>query len=106
MHVRYPHLTHINNLKSDPQAEISIAAHEARLRGEAIHIEHVLPQRAFAVVVIGMVTGGATDEAVLEFIRSNYRLVLLSKAETVALNRANRSRISPDRLAGIQLSPR
>jgi hypothetical protein len=58
MHVRYPHLTHINNLKTDPRAEISVAAHEARLRGEAVNIEHVLPQRAFAVVITGMVTRG------------------------------------------------
>jgi hypothetical protein len=103
MRIRYPHLTHSNSLKTDQRAEISVAAHEARLRGEAINIEHVLPQRAFALLVIGMVTNGATDEAILQFIKDNYRLVLLSKVETATLNRANRSRISPDRLAGIPM---
>ena len=101
--VCYPHLGHLNSLKTDHRAEISVAAHEARLRGEPVNIEHVQPQRAFAVAVIEMVTSDATDESVLRFIKDNYRLVLLSKTETAALNRANRSRISPDRLAGITL---
>ncbi len=73
--VCYPHPTHLNSLKTDPQAEISIEAHKALLRGEAINIEHVLPQRAFAVKVIEMVTSGATDEAILRFISSHHQRV-------------------------------
>jgi hypothetical protein len=43
MRVCYPHLTHINNMKSDPRAEISVAAHAARALGEVVFIEHVQP---------------------------------------------------------------
>lgn len=105
MHVRYPHLTHINGLKTDPAAELSRQAHEARKRGEPLLIEHVLPQRAYAQKVIGLVNGGATDEDVLRFIKENYRLILLTKDETAAINRLNRSRITTDRIAdaGIEL---
>jgi hypothetical protein len=62
-----------------------------------------MPQRAFAQEVIQLVTSGTTDEEVLSFIQKNYRLVLLTPQETMALNRLNRSRITPDRLtdAGI-----
>jgi hypothetical protein len=33
LRVRFPHLTHINQCKTDPDAEISKAACEARRRG-------------------------------------------------------------------------
>ncbi len=98
-HVRYPHLTHINSLKTDPDAEISVQAHEARKRGETLMIEHVLPQRAYARKVISLVNDGATDEEVLRFIKENYRLVLLTSDETTKINRLNRSRITEDRIA-------
>ncbi len=99
MHVRYPHLTHINGLKTDPAAEISVQAHEARERGEPLLIEHVLPQRAYARRVIELVNDGATDDEVLRFIQDNYRLVLLTREETTRINRLNRSRITEDRIA-------
>jgi len=95
----YPHLSHVNNLKKDPEAEISEAAFEARLRGEPVYIEHVLPRRAYALKVIALVGEGATDNEVCAFIRANYRLVLLTKDETQRLNRLNRSRITKDRIA-------
>lgn len=59
IHVSYPHLSHINNLKVDPSAEISVDAHKARLRGEPLFIEHVLPQRAYARQIIWLVNEGA-----------------------------------------------
>ena len=101
--VKYPHLRHINNLKNYAEAECSVDAHHARLRGERVLIEHVMPQRAFAQEVIRLVTSGTTDMEVISFIQKNYRLVLLTPQETMALNRLNRSRITPDRLtdAGI-----
>jgi hypothetical protein len=103
--VKYPGLRHINNLKADPNAECSVGAYEARRRGEKILIEHVMPQREFAKEVIKIVGDGATDDQILAFIRRQYRLVLLTQDETTALNRLNRSRITPDRLAdaGIQI---
>ena len=103
--VKYPHLRHINNLKQDPTAERSVGAHQALLNGEAVLIEHVMPKREFAREVIEMVKRGATDGEILQYIRGRYRLVLLSKEETTALNRLNRSRITPDRIAdaGIEL---
>lgn len=99
LHLCYPHLTHINNLKRDPDAEISVAAHEARGRGERLLIEHVKPQRAYAKAIIEIVNKGATDEELVAFIRQHYRLVVLTVDETSALNRLNRSRITDDRIA-------
>ncbi|VBR78020.1 hypothetical protein [Burkholderia pseudomallei] len=105
--VRYPHLRHINHLKTDPDAECSLGAHTARQRGEKVLIEHVMPQREFAREVIKIVDSGATDEEILSFIRRHYRLVLLTPDETTALNRLNRSRMTPERLAdaGITIIP-
>ena len=99
MHVRYPHLTHINNLKADPNAELSEAAHEARSRGEKVLIEHVLPQRAYAQKIIALVNEGATDADLIVFIKANYRLVLLTQGETSEINRKNRSQVTDDRIA-------
>lgn len=99
MHVCYPHLTHINSLKTDPEAEISAAAQEARQRGGPLFIEHVLPQRAYARQVIALVNDGGSDEDLLAFIRENYRLVVLTADETMKINRLNRSKITADRIA-------
>ena len=101
--VKYPYLRHTNSLKKDLRAECSVEAHHARERGEKVLVEHVMPQRAFAQEVIRLVTSNITDEGIISFIQKNYRLVLLTPQETTALNRVNRSRITPDRLteAGI-----
>ncbi|VVE80370.1 hypothetical protein [Pandoraea sputorum] len=103
--VRYPNLRHINNLKTDPDAECSVGAQKARQSGEKVLIEHVMPQREFAREVIKIVDNGATDDHILAFIQRNYRLVLLTQDETTALNRSNRSRMTSDRLtdAGIKI---
>ena len=103
--VAYPHLRHINDLKHDPAAEISIAAADARGRGERLRIEHVMPQRAFALEVIGLINSGADDDAVVAHIKARYRLVVITEAEARALDRKNRSRIAVDRIsdAGIAL---
>jgi hypothetical protein len=106
--VCYPHLAHINDLKRDPDATISVEAHAARERGESLLIEHVLPKRAFTREVIELVGNGATNEQLLAFIKDRFRLVLLTKDETTALNRHNRSSITPNRIAdaGIKLYKR
>jgi hypothetical protein len=97
--LRYPHLSHINQLKTDESAEASVAAHEARCRGDAVNIEHVAPLRALAKEVVSRIDQGMSDEELLAFIRGTYRLVLLTQEETRALNRANRSRLTEDRIA-------
>lgn len=101
----YPHLRHSNALKRAEEAEISQAAYEARQRGEPVRIEHVMPQRAFAQEVIRRIGEGASDEAITAYICGTYRLVLLTEAETTALSRLNRSRMTSDRIAdaGIKL---
>ena len=40
----YPHVSHSNNLKLCPDAHRSVGAHEARLVGGRVEIEHVLPK--------------------------------------------------------------
>ena len=101
--VCYPHVSHYNNLKTCPDAHRSKAAHEARLLGEKVELEHVLPKRAYARTICGMVEKGSTDSEVLDFIRVNFRLVLLTPDERRSLDRVNRSEMSPNRLdqAGI-----
>jgi hypothetical protein len=103
--ISYPSLGHINTLKKVPTAAISVAAYEARIRGEKLLIEHVLPQRAYARKIIDLVKDGKTNDELVEFIKANYRLVLLTKEETKKLNKHNRSQILDDRLgdAGIAL---
>lgn len=95
----YPHLSHINGLKADNDAEMSEEAYFARERGETVYIEHVLPQRAFARQVIEIVGQSCSDQELIEFIQQRYRLVLLTKRETDHINRVNRSKLTADRIA-------
>ena len=55
--------------------------------------------------MIKLVDEGASDEAVIEYVRSNYRLVLLTPEQASRLDRMNRSELAPDRIAdaGIEL---
>jgi hypothetical protein len=101
----FPELTHIQQHKRLERAEISVAAHAARKRGEPVHTEHVLPQRAFAKVVCELIESGASDQEVLDYIRTNFRLVTLTLEERRKVDRLNRTRITKDRIAeaGIKL---
>jgi hypothetical protein len=45
--------------------------------------------------------GGASERAILDFLRRSYRLAYLTKDEKTDLNRCNRSNLDPDRLRGI-----
>ncbi len=103
--VCYPGVSHINSLKKSPSpAEFSEAANAVRDQIDQLYIEHVQPQRAYAQKIIERVGAGDTDKQILDFIRTNYRIVILTKAEAGILNRKNRSRISPDRLAEAEIS--
>jgi hypothetical protein len=101
--LRYPHLRHINTLKSDPDAEISEAAYEARQSGAPLRIEHVMPQRAFARKIIMRVKKGASDDSLIAFINKNYRLVVLTPEEARHLDSINRSKLAKDRLAHAEI---
>jgi hypothetical protein len=100
--ISYPHLRHINNLKKDPKAVHSVAAHKARERGEPVEIEHVKPHRAYACKIIDLVGKGKSDKDLIEYIKRTYRLVLLTKAERRALDKQNRSQINAKRLDDIE----
>jgi hypothetical protein len=101
----FPHLSHAKDFKAEP-LEISNAAHRARQRGEPTRIEHVLPERAFARQVCNLIRDGATDKKVLDHIARSHRLVIVTPEEAAAIDRSNRTRIAPDRLAGIALRRR
>jgi hypothetical protein len=102
----FPQHSHIDNIKVDSALEISKAAHRARRSGEPVRIEHVAPRIDLARRVCEMVERGATDKAVLNYIARNFRLVVVTPAEAATIDRANKSRIAPDRLAGIVLHRR
>ena len=97
--LNYPNLSHLNNLKDYADAEFSPAALKAHQRGERVFIEHVSPRRDFTRKAIDMlVVDKVTDRKFLNFVKKNYRLVLLTPEETKHLNKSNRSTMTPDRL--------
>lgn len=104
----YPGLTHINSLRHHPLAPFSRDALIAFQSGQKVLIEHVSPLRALTRLAIEHIEAGASDAEFMDFIKSHFKLALLTPAETIQLNRLNRSRMTHDRLesAGIQLSIR
>ena len=102
----YPFVSHINKLKHHPNAECSVAAFEGRSGGARLKLEHVMPQVAYARQICDMIDAGASDADLLEHIGKTYRLVILTEEETLTLNRQNRSRLSPDRLADAGIAVR
>ena len=89
----------IGNLRNYDRAKFSKAALEAHLQGEAVDLEHVSPKRALTRAAIDQLDKGATDDELLDYIRRNYELVLLTKAERSHLDKLNRSNMTPTRLA-------
>jgi hypothetical protein len=100
LHLNYPSLDHINNLRGWKGAEFSVQALAAHNAGKPVRIEHVSPLRDFTREAI-KIERQATDGQLEEFVKARYRLVLLTPDETLQLNKKNRSKMSPDRLAGI-----
>ncbi|HEY5239559.1 MAG TPA: hypothetical protein VIJ62_14350 [Rhizomicrobium sp.] len=107
MHLKYPDLTHINNLRKLANACFSVEGLAAHGRGEKVFIEHIAPLRDLTKKAIAEIDRGVTDKKFEAFVRANFDLVLLSFQETQRLNKQNRSRMEPDRLtkAGIKLAP-
>lgn len=108
LRVCYPDLSHINNLRYMPHAPFSENALVAHESGQKVLIEHVNPHRALTRMAIEKIGDGASDDEFLAFVRVHFQLALLTEAETTQLNKLNRSRIDPDRLAsaGIRLVAR
>ena len=102
--LNYPGLNHINNLRNYPDAEFSPAALEAHERGEKVIIEHVSPTRAFTRDAIAEIDKVKNDQEFMDYVKRNYRLVLLTAEETRRLNKMNRSQMTPDRLGRANIS--
>ena len=102
----YPGLTHINNLRHHPNAPFSVKALVAHNAGEKVLIEHVSPHRALTRLAIEKIEAGVSDKGFTSFVKTHFKLALLTQAETLRLNKLNRSRMDPDRLksAGISLA--
>jgi hypothetical protein len=103
----YPGLNHINNLRNHPNALFSPQALASHRAGQKVLIEHVSPHRALTRLAIEQVEDGASDEAFSSFVKTHFKLALLTPAETIRLNKINRSKIASDRLqlAGISVEP-
>ena len=97
----FPEISHLNKVKELPDIEISVAAQASRMRGDLndVQIEHVMPQRAYAIALCEKIEKGETEQQLIDFIKSTFRLVLLTKKERRAIDKINRSRMTPDRVA-------
>ena len=102
----YPELSHINNLRSHPNAPFSQEALIAHTAGQRVLIEHISPHRALTRLAIEKIEAGISDEAFSHFVKANFQLALLTESETIRLNKLNHSKLAPDRLtsAGIALA--
>ena len=95
----YPDLSHINKLRELPNAPFSEDALVAHQSGQRVLIEHVNPHRALTRMAIAKIEAGASDTEFIDFVHCYFQLALLTEAETIRLNKLNRSRIASDRLA-------
>ena len=102
--IKYPELRHSNSYKNNSFALFSVAALKDFRNGKPVFLEHVAPIREYMREVIARIGRGDTDQQIVRFIKRTYLLVLLSKEETVRLNKSNRSKIVRNRLlsAGIR----
>lgn len=104
LRVKYNTAGHIMSVRNSDAGEFSAKATAAHRRGERILIEHVAPMREFTCKAIELVTKYKSDQPLLRFIKKHYRLVHLTPEETIKLNRQNRSKMDPQRLAGIRMT--
>jgi len=104
----YPALSHGNNLRRCDWADRSIGAQAAISNGSAVKIEHVSPIRDFTRQAISLIKNGASDDDLKAYVKEHYQLVLLTPDEALRLNKINRSKMTPNRLADadIKLAPR
>ena len=102
--INYPELRHSNAYKKHNFALFSVAALNDHKSGKPVYLEHVAPIRDYTREVITRIGRGDTDQQIAKFIKRTYQLVMLSKNETMRLNKLNRSKIDRNRLlsAGIK----
>ncbi|WP_108787238.1 hypothetical protein [Erythrobacter sp. Alg231-14] len=104
--VCFPEVSHPSNLRKSPRVEISKAAHIEREKGnwDDLWLEHVMPQRAYARDLCECIET-MTDEDVIAHIKATYRVCIITRAEQKHIDKINRSRMTPDRIAeaGIEL---
>jgi hypothetical protein len=115
LRLNYPSLSHGNTLRLCPEAELSIEALAVHKAGGKVLIAHVSPIRDFTRKAIDVIKEG-TDEDLETFVRSHYRIVLLTPEETLRLNKQNRSEMTepPEKrlhdarieLVSVKLQPR
>ena len=106
--IRYPGLSHQNDLRFHDAAEFSDKAWRAFQKGQKIEIEHVAPHRDLTRNSIRIINEGKSDRQLTNYIRKHYRLVLLTPTERASLDNKNRSKMEEDRLekAGIKVATR
>jgi hypothetical protein len=102
----YPQASHPNDQKHGPGAEFSEAAWKAYSSHQPVRIEHVAPIQALTIAAIERVENGATDRQLLNFVKRTYRLVHLTPEEARTLDKKNRTRLDPKRMAGIKIATR
>ena len=66
--LKYPRLSHVNNLREYPDAEFSVTALAAHERGEQVFIEHVSPTRDFTRQAIRLLDEGASDDELTDYV--------------------------------------
>ena len=103
--LNYPGLSHRNNLRHYDRAKFSKAALDAHQKGGRVFVEHVSPHTDFTRRAIDQLDNGATDADLLDYVKQNYQLVLLTGEERKGLDKGNRSRMTAKRLtdAGIEV---
>jgi hypothetical protein len=103
----HPNIDHVRNIKHDPNVEGTAEAFAARERGERVDIEHVYPRREVAVAVCDLITRGASDRQLRNYIVRTSHVVLLTPTQRIAVDAVpgNRSRYTEERLkaAGIKV---
>ncbi len=102
--INYPVLSHINNLKKFADAEMSVRA-DQQTEGNKVEIEHVTPKRAMTILVLNFLEAPRSNAEIVDFIKTRYRLALLTPDERRKLDKENRTRDEPGRLenAGIEI---
>lgn len=104
--LKYPTLSHQNNLRKMDGALFSVEALAAHEKGSAVKIEHVSPIRDFTRKSIAEIDRGASDEELATFVRANFELVLLTPEQALDLNKRNRSTMDRDRMTGFTIVSR